>query len=158
MNFIDSFFTTEKALTKSINPTSIETRKDDEVQGQLTNVYFVEISIPDYINFLSANEDYEEKDVADAEKILANAIVNAEIFVDKSTGYVIRLVINSENLTQIQTPESEPLGFDARHITTTTVDLSRFNLPTSIKEPENYIEYQDAVGSETEQKVLGVFN
>lgn len=125
-----------KALLKTIDRESITQLPNVERDGKTYERYSVVLSNPGFISALESDEDATESDVEDARKILADAVMSAELTIDKDTGYITSIKLDAKHLTQIQTEESKALGFDTRHDMVVSADISRINVPLEITFPD----------------------
>lgn len=141
---LSTIFSENKALFKTIRKETVTKLEDEVVAGKSLARYKVEISTPEFIKSLEEDQEKTEKDKKDAESILKEAVINATYSVDKETNYITKLVIETKNLTQISTPESDELKITTTHDIELTADLSRFDLPTNITIPD----VQDVIGGE----------
>lgn len=135
-NLLGTILSENKALFKSIRKDAIEKTANQTVDGKVLNKYTVEIGTPEFIDALEQDKETTQKDKSDAKVILKDAVVRADFFVDPGSNYITKLVIDTKNLAQISTPESEQLGISTVHNIELEANLSRFDVPTGITAPD----------------------
>jgi len=128
-------FSEDKLLFKEIDKDTFRRLQDETSEGRTLERYEVEIDIPAYITAFEAEEDSKVNEVSDAKEILKNATLKTTFYVDNATGYIVKLVMDAKNLSQIQTAESQEYGIITNHDTIVTAELSRFNLDVDVTPP-----------------------
>lgn len=133
---LSSIISEDNALLSSIDKNSVKLVRSDGV----FKVYSVDISVPEYITALKLDKENSGKDISDAREILKDAIVTAEIYVNKDTHDVASIDLVTKHLAQIQTDETKVYGIDSVHDAVTHIEFSRLGLPLDIKEPTDFVE------------------
>lgn len=133
--FMGTFFSPSQALFNSFNKEAVVSLGEERGENTTYSKYKVDVSTPAFIEALSKDENIKPDDVADAKQILQDAIITVTYYVDDTSGYVTRLVVDAKRLTQIQTPEALKLGLSTTHDINLEATLSRFDIPTNITAP-----------------------
>lgn len=133
---LSTVFSENKAVFKSINKDSVTKLPDEEKDGKKYSKYSAEMSTPDFLTAQATDPDFTEKDKADANIILQDAVMKVTFTVDNSTNYITGLTIEAKHLTQIPTPESKELGVSTKHDLDISANLSRFNVPADVAAPD----------------------
>jgi hypothetical protein len=144
----------DQVLLETINPENIEYLGTEIIDDKEADIFSIDLAVPSFLIALGKSSEFSKKEVADAKKILDGAILDMRISIDKKSGYVAKIVLNGEGLKQIQTEETKKYGISSEHTAQVTMEFSRFNLPTSVAKPTDFVEYSEMYPNE----VLGIFD